>query len=411
MRIKFLIIFLVLINGLLLGLWVQKQRPTLVSSPEKVSNYPEINELKGKDLKFSELKEFFQDLANKKGAEYAYEVLRITPNLEKIDMHLMGHVVGDKLYKQQGASGIKICTQDFRNACSHAIVVGLLLDKGEGALEEISTACKQAPGGSGAYTMCYHGLGHGILAYLDFDIKKAIGLCGKVQDTGFLGSEATQCVSGAIMEIISGGDHDKQTWKKQRAIYLKDSDPLYPCNSNFMPENARTLCYIYLTPHLFQVAGANLGNPEPSHFKKAFRYCSKIPKDQAGNFDSCYGGFGKEFVVLAAGRDIRMNALERVGKDQFNKVFEWCRLADQKEGVESCINHATNSYYWGGENKPTIAIEFCTSIEEENLQASCFQNFISAVNTYVKDENYRREVCNKIPDSYQLICQKQLLNL
>lgn len=402
---KFLIILLVLINIGLLTLWIKKDIPTA-----KTDNYPEVSQLEGKDLKFSELKKFFQNLANEKGAEYAYELLRVAPIPKNIDMHLMGHIVGDVLYKQKGASGIKICTEDFRNACSHTIVVGLLLDKGEQALAEISKACGQAPGGSGAYSMCYHGLGHGVLSYVDFDLKKAIYLCEKVHDAGFLGPEARQCIGGAIMEIITGGDHDKKSWAKMRKIYLKDSDPLYPCNNDFIPDNAKHMCYTYLTPHLFQVAGADLGNPQPEHFKKAFTYCSKVPQNQPGNIQACYGGFGKEFVVLLMGRDIRMNTLERIEKDKFKKVFEFCKLADQLKGVEACIIDAVSSYYWGGENKPTIAILFCTSIEEAVFQDVCFQHLISSVNMFVKDENYRREVCNQIPESFRLSCQKKLLD-
>lgn len=366
------------------------------------TNYPEIKELEGNNLSFNDLKKYFTNLAEAKGAPYAYEVLKVAPIPQGIDMHLMGHVVGDILYKQKGAQGIKYCTEDFRNACSHTIVVGLLLEKGEQALKDISEACKQAPGGSGAYTMCYHGLGHGVLSYTNFDLKKAIALCGKVQPSGFSGPEATQCISGTIMEIISGGDHDKKTWESMRKLYLKDSDPLSPCNSDYMPDSARPLCYIYLTPNLFMIAGADMGNPLPEFFKKAFTYC----KNATNNLDPCYGGFGKEFVVLAAGRDIRMNNLTNIPKDQFQKVFEWCKLADNINGTKSCLENAVNSYYWGGENKPDISIGFCNSIPEEDFQSDCFKHFITQVNYYNRDQNYRKNVCKLIPKNYQQLCQE-----
>lgn len=406
-----LIILLLFVNIALTSLWILKHNSgQIFESSKQEDNYPEISQLVNKNLSFSELKIFFQDLANKKGAPYAYEMLKVAPIPKGTDMHLMGHVVGEILYKQQGANGIKVCTEDFRNACSHTIVVGLLMDKGEGALVEISKACKEAPGGSGAYTMCYHGLGHGVLSYSDFDVKKAISICEKVQKAGFSEPEAVQCVSGAIMEIISGGDHDKETWAKMRKVYLRDSDPIYPCNSDFMPGNARPMCYLYLTPHLFLVAGADLGSPQPEHFKKAFTYCSEIPKEDSRNFKSCYGGFGKEFVVLAAGRDIRMAALGSIEKNQFKKVYDWCMLADNQEGIRACIENATNSYYWGGENKPEIAIGFCSAVEDENFQQSCFRNFIYGVGYYIQDQNYRKNICNLVPSRHNQTCQQILVS-
>ena len=142
-------------------------------------NLLEVSDLSGKNLSFEELQKYFKDLADKKGARYAFAVLKVAPLGPNIDLHLLGHTVGDVLYKQEGASGITACNNDFRNACSHSIVVGLFYDKGEKALGPISEACRKAPGGSGAYTMCFHGLGHGILSYTGYDMAKAAEICKK----------------------------------------------------------------------------------------------------------------------------------------------------------------------------------------------------------------------------------------
>src|SRR6185369_5825096 len=55
---------------------------------------------------FQELSDRFAALANKKGAVYAYEVLREAPLPPGTDLHLLGHTVGDILYKQKGVAGI-----------------------------------------------------------------------------------------------------------------------------------------------------------------------------------------------------------------------------------------------------------------------------------------------------------------
>src|SRR5260221_11164644 len=110
------------------------------------NDYPEIENLADKKT-FPELSAFFAQLARKKGAVYAYKVLNTALLPPNTDLHLLGHVVGDVLFRQEGLKGIQKCTQDFRNACSHSIVVGLFLQDGEKALSQIADVCRKAPGG------------------------------------------------------------------------------------------------------------------------------------------------------------------------------------------------------------------------------------------------------------------------
>lgn len=368
--------------------------------------YPELNDLKGKELSFDKLSHYFEDLADKKGAPYALEVLSVAPVPPGTDMHLLGHVVGDKLYKQQGAKGIRVCTEDFRNACSHSIVVGLFADKGEGALEEINQACRQAPGGSGAYSMCFHGLGHGILSSNGYQMEKSIELCKKTSSAVQpLGIEAVQCISGTVMEIISGGGHDRETWLKQNKKYLVADQPLGLCQADFIPSDAKPICYLYLTPQLFIAAGGNLADPRP-YFQKAFTFCEEISINESANRDSCFGGFGKEFVVLAQNRDIRR--VDQMNDGQLRIIYDWCRLAQVKDGVVSCISHSLGSLYWGGENDVKASIRFCRTIDDSEHRNHCFANLNGMVFHFQKNPNKLQEFCSNLPQPYLGDCNDRL---
>jgi hypothetical protein len=358
-------------------------------------------------MSFQELSDFFKKLSQEKGAPYAYRVLKIAPVAPNIDMHLMGHIVGDELYKQQGIKGMQVCTQDFRNACSHTIVVGAFFDKGEAAFPEITDVCRKAPGGKGAYTMCFHGLGHGVLAYLNFDLKKAITMCEKTGSKTNQNREAVECIGGTVMEILEGGFHDRATWAEQRVKYVSNEHPLAPCDSDFMPDEARSICYTYLTPHLLEVAGANLGSPTVVDYEKAFPFCDKVPVSQPQNRQACYGGFGKEFVVLAQDRDVR--AVEDMSEDRLANVYAWCKLAHNEQGTKACMESAIGSLYWGGENNPKAAIRFCSIIDDSALQQDCAENLIMQVSFYMDDKGYRQNFCSQLPESYQAICKSRLL--
>lgn len=371
--------------------------------------YPELQDLAERQRNFEELQTYFKDLARTKDARYAFDVLMRAPAQANIDMHLLGHVVGDELYIQEGMNGITACTNDFRNACSHAIVTGLFFDKGTGALGEIAQTCRNAPGGKGAYTMCFHGLGHGILAYHQYDMAKAVEDCKKTSTPAFNNREGVECIGGTIMEIIGGGFHDRDAWSLARPKYLQADSPLSLCAaSDLVPKEAKQVCFVYLTPYLFQTAGADLGSPTPENFKKAFTFCNALPASDAPSRDACYGGFGKEFTVLARDRDIRQNSVENITDEQLAKVNEWCQLADSKEGGGACIVHAVNSLYWGGENNRTGAVRFCKLISDSYFQNTCMYNLITSVSFYIDDKNYRTDFCMDLPETYQSDCRQRL---
>lgn len=400
--LQWILVALLVFNLGLFAVWLGGKKGGRIGG---VESYPELAELSGKELTFKDLSNYFSAIAQDKGAEYSFEVLKRAELPPNIDMHLLAHVVGDILFKEQGLEGISVCTHDFRNACSHSIVVGLFLEEGEGALDKIAETCRQAPGGSGAYTMCFHGLGHGVLAYTGYEMEKAVELCKKTGTSEYNNAEYVQCVGGVTMEM-TGGVHDIALWQEKSKVYFKDNDPLYPCNADFMPDEVKSMCYVYLTPHLLQLAGADIGFPTQEDYKTAFPYCDRLPKDDGANRDACFGGFGKEFVVLAQDRDIRR--IDQINEEQMKDVYGWCLLADNRGGSAACMLHAMNSLYWGGENDRGAAIRFCGVMTEPYYQKSCYLGLIDAVSFYIDDYNYREGFCQELPDGYREDCQQRL---
>lgn len=372
------------------------------------NNFPELQDVKvltQRNAPFPVLEKYFQNLADKKGAPYAFDVLKIAQLPPSTDLHLLGHAVGDILYKQKGYLGIKICTDDFRNACSHSIVIGLLHDKGERALSQIAQACREAPGGKGAYTMCFHGLGHGILAYTNYDLPSAIKICKKTGTQKYNFREYDECVGGTIMEIVGGGFHARNLWEIQSQKYLSSEDPLSPCDQDFIEERTKYMCYEYLTPHFFILAGGDLGNLTANDFEKAFTYCNTLPLSDKNRIP-CFGGFGKEFVGVAKARDIRN--IEAMTTDELQKVYIWCTLAKDADGIQYCISHSLSSLYWGGENKPEMAIKFCALIPDQQYKSACYNDLIKSVRYYISDTRYKKSFCEQLGEKIKENCKQEL---
>ncbi len=391
-----LIIVLAAMNGVLFRVL----RPIILPGASPFRR--EIKELAALPQTFPEVSAYVQNLAKKKGALYAYEFLKTAKLPPNTDMHLLGHVVGDELYRQRGKDGIHVCTEDFRNACSHAIVVGLFLEQGEVALDEIRHACEQAPGGRGAYTMCYHGLGHGILAAVEYEMPEAVRLCALARDGYESDGAAEQCISGAVMEIISGGFHNPALWEERSKKYLSLKNVFLPCTAAYMPERAKPFCYQYLTPHLIRAVGGSLENPKESDIAAAAALCQHVPELDQAYQDYCFEGFGKEFVVLSRGRDIRHD--RSVSEESLRKVIAWCSLVATENGKYSCQRQAISSLIWGGENDPAPAARFCSLLFSTTEQNRCYEHLIGIEFFYISDKRALLRFCNLLPEARRSEC-------
>lgn len=374
--------------ALVWGLQSKEPRPELAH----ISAHPEWT--------FTDVTAYFRTLAREKGAPYAFDVLLEARLPQHIDVHLVGHVIGAILYEQEGAEGIDTCTQDFRNACSHSVVIGAFLDRGEAALDEVAQVCRKAPGGAGAYTMCFHGLGHGVLAYTGYDLPAAVSMCDRTGTSMYQYQESAECVGGTIMEMIDGV-HDPQAWEEKRDDTFREEDPLYPCSASFMPNTAKGICYTYLTPHLFTAAGVSMEQFDDVQLSRVFSLCAPL----AGNTqlrNACYGGFGKEFVGLVRDRDIR--AIGSMSPEELARIRTWCAQAGDTNGEAACNQQALASLFWGGENEPDAAIAFCT-LAEGNVRNACYRDLADAVSYYLAGTLKGATVCRELPEDYQRFCR------
>lgn len=367
-----------------------------------------VKALTDRQAHFDDFAEFFGEVAEEKGGVYAFNLMKTAPLPFGLDQHLLGHIVGDILYEQEGIDGMALCTHDFRNACSHTMVIGALIDYGEGALPQIRDACHDAPGGTGAYTMCFHGLGHGVLAYNGYDMEKTVAMCGRFGTEEYNNREAIECFGGAIMEIIGGGGHDEETWAMKRKEYLHKSDPFGICESAIVPDSYRPMCYNYMTPFAFEAYDADMAYPDPKIYEKTFALCDEVPKSQEAERQACFGGLGKEFIGIATGRNFTPDY--EPNEEQLGLMYDWCTRAKPQDGLNYCINSTMDSLYWGGERPYSTALSYCSLVQDDESRDECFGKLISNVAIYIADQNYRHSFCAAMPSRYQNSCGEQLLN-
>lgn len=392
------IILAMLACAVLIGAYFLSEPSSGPRTPDRLPELSELSEMR--TASFQNYADYFRRIAEDKGAVYAFDLLRYAPLAEGVDVHLLAHTIGDILYEQEGMQGIYECTQEFRNACSHSVVIGILNEHGEGALDDIAATCRKAPGGAGAYTMCFHGLGHGVLAFNGYKLEKAVAMCEKTGTDAYRRREYVECMGGASMEMMAGV-HDRAVWEKESVNYFKESDPLYPCNAPFMPAEVQPICFVHLTPHLFEAAGMDLGRPDDAFFAEAFSYCDALPKDDLANRSACYGGFGKEFIGITQSKDIR--AVGDIEEPALRQMRAWCTLANDEFGEHECNANALASLFWGGENKIDASLGYCAIAEGEEA-GECYRQLAEQIRYYLPEGSERAMRCDRLPEAYQSRC-------
>lgn len=368
------------------------------------SAYPEVREISSVSLSTDEYANYFEQLAKEKGSSYAFEVLRRAAFPAGVNVHSVAHPIGYVLFDEQGIRGIRDCTQEFRNACAHSIVIQSLLTFGPQALNEMEALCKDVPGGEGGYATCFHGVGHGLVVYLEFNFPEAVRQCEafKNDTDGILTRRFMdpwqECIGGAVMEFIQG-THDREVSVPAQALYAPDEDPFMPCTADFMWDDAPAACYLSLTQRFFVAVGALEEVPSPDTYPNAMKYCEEV--DDAYERSACFGGFGKEYVFYATQRD--GGDVNLLSDTALTDIHSWCAFANEPAGSAYCRSIALDSLFWTGVNNPASATSFCRLAPEKHMQDECYTDLIENGTFFLEGAN-RDKLCRLMPEPYRFQC-------
>lgn len=368
---------------------------------------PEVRELSSVSWTLPQYEEYFTVLAKTKGAQYAFEVLNDAYFPRNIDTHLIGHDIGYVFYDQVGIAGLSQCVHTLGDACIHALVTEEFLNEGQDALQKMAAFCTTYSPDSVTYANCFHGIGHGILAYAHYDLAHAVPECKTMYDivlAKYPNAAAKdvwgECVGGITMEMFQGR-HDPAAWEKMKAEYLPQTDPLAPCDAPFMPEETRTSCYLYLNGRLAGIAGATYdGNFDHSAvFAKMLSYCSAIPDTDGRR--ACYGGVGVTFLYAVTDSDQRK--FSSITDDGIKSIQNWCMLEGDIDGEGACLLTVAEVLLGGGEHGTRPAERFCTLVGDATLKDRCYNDVVETGRRYLPPAEFGM-LCAVLPGPYRNRC-------
>jgi hypothetical protein len=296
----------------------------------------------------------YQNLVRDSGVQAAFAELKDEfkkNELVKHNCHQMTHVIGRTAAGLYGdlpstySRGDPFCEAGYYHGAMEAIAAETELDK---ILEEADALCadtgqrhKQQPF---SHQDCPHGLGHGFMAMLEYELLDALHACDEAMTEAM---DQEFCYSGVFMQNIMDEDDSSQFTK-----HLKPDQPLYPCTE--VATRYKNKCYLYQVVYALKTQG--------NDFAKVFDLCATAIEDDSR--PACYESLGKK----AAGDSIEQYA---TGVGETTSTNTLCALGEDYEARSNCAVGAVKQfifYYQSDEQVKALCESF-----DADLRAVCLQ--------------------------------------
>ena len=298
------------------------------------------------------------------------------------DCHQESHQIGRIGYKIEKEKSFQSCSADCHSGCYHGAMESLLVEKGTANLaSDVMEVCQKFETSFGNFE-CLHGVGHGILAYFDYDMPQTIIECKKLPD----GFSQSSCYGGMFMEnILTGqglgaGDIDKNG-DIHTTEWVNKNDPYFPCNKIDKDQILQYQCYQMQTSWMLTLSKYN--------FNTVAKQCLNAPNNMQ---QACFKSFGRD----EAGYTLRNP----------KKIIEICNIvSDQGNYYMQCIEGALNVIvdFWGPGLKGQTS-ELC-SITKEPYKKTCYQILAGRLPGLFQELDKQKKICDTFEPAYQNLCQ------
>ena len=343
--------------------------------------FPGQFEKKLKSLKVNEL------VKNQKELEFWLRVVGPKQIMAKLvsdsrggsafDCHQPAHLVGRTAYDIMGAQAFREGNANCHSGFYHGAMEALLIDKGtENVAATTDQVCSLFETNFSRFE-CLHGIGHGVMAYADYDLPLALKICGE------LNSQYSQssCYGGVFMENIIaaeglGGISGHGTkWV--------NTDPLFPCDAVSNSSSIQYECYIMQTSRMLDMYHHN--------FDRVAKECLNAT---AAYVSVCFKSFGRD----AAGQTLR----------NITRIIQICNKVPKiKDYYNQCIIGALNVIvdFWGPSLKGQ-ATELCNSINDIPTKSDCYKSLAERLSDLFSKPSERDAICQGFGAPYDSYCSR-----
>jgi plastocyanin len=289
------------------------------------------------------------------------------------DCHQATHRAGRFAYEFFKEKAFIECSAECHSGCYHGAMEAYFRDHGTTNLgENLNILCGPVTNSFFKH-QCIHGLGHGLMAWANYEIYDALKACD------LLPEGRQSCYTGVFMENIVGGlaENEPTANPSKNAHFTKylNDDPQFPCT--VVDEKYKDSCYFLQTSRMVKLYQGD--------FRRIAQACLGVPEKYRR---SCFQSMGRD--VGGANRGNPSGAL----KD--------CKEVSQEEFRKDCLIGAVQDYFWDSSGQDN-AITFCKLLTEAKEKESCYRTIFKRAPSILSSSDLKR-FCQKAEKPYEPLC-------
>lgn len=291
-----------------------------------------------------------------------------------LDCHQEAHKAGRLAYEIFGpsvfAKGDSSCHAGFY----HGAMEAFLKERGTKNLAaNINEVCNLFTTSFSRFE-CLHGVGHGVMAYLSYDLPKSLEICSQLDDD----FAKSSCWGGVFMEnIVAAQGAGALIGHETEWV---NNDPHFPCNSIGQDPLLQTQCYLMQTSRMLDIFRYD--------FAKVSDECLKAPN---GLISTCFQSLGRDAAGFTLRDPVQILGICQKAPTTF---FDYC--------ITGSLNVIID--FWG-ENLSSQPFELCRLLKREENKAFCY-NLLGQRLKEVFANNYQkiRNLCQFAENDYKMYC-------
>ncbi len=292
-----------------------------------------------------------------------------------IDCHERAHQFGRMSYGEFGDEVLKLNLPECHSGFYHGAIEAYFKKNGTANLQEkLPTICPHDLNEFYSH-QCMHGLGHGLMAWSNYDLPSSLEYCNLLQNS----SAQSSCRTGIFMENLIGSLTDSpEARQKGHFTRYVSSDPQYPCT--IVKDEYKVDCYFLQTDRMRVLSKTG--------WQGVADECGKAPE---GVRYSCFASMGR--------------TISGELRSQNEKVLEACRSAPAGQMREYCIDGAAKDTFWDRDGQ-NVGLRFCEAIPPEDGKGVCYAALLVQAHGVLKDAEYQA-FCDKLPEAHRAQCIAQ----
>lgn len=308
------------------------------------------------------------------GIKKILEAVHKVPRGTNFNCHTAMHKLGKLSYQVNPEDAFSVFEPYCASGFTHGVMEGYI-NKNGFTLSGIEKICSNIKG-EFKQGECAHGVGHGLMAYEDYDLPKALNDC---QNLHFSSLSLVACLDGVFMENIIASQGENLNMHPTKWV---SDDPLFPCNAVEDKENMQRACY---ANQIIRMLELNQNNSS-----EVISSCNSLAENAK---TGCAYSIGVHINMLV-------------------KKIETAEIIGLCEKIENRFNNCTAGALrylikFSGRNIEGIPYEVCKTISDTENKRKCYFNLGRYLNeAFSADETEIKNKCALLENGFKEECLK-----